>query len=59
MPDLLADYAQTPGVYHELFDADGKVRPHWRLLLERLQRSTPAQLAQRQALLTGRSRKTA
>jgi uncharacterized circularly permuted ATP-grasp superfamily protein/uncharacterized alpha-E superfamily protein len=51
MPDLLADYAQTPGVYHELFDADGKVRPHWRLLLERLQRSTPAQLAQRQALL--------
>ncbi|MFP6850173.1 MAG: circularly permuted type 2 ATP-grasp protein [Pseudomonas sp.] len=51
MSDLLADYALTPGVYHELFDADGKVRPHWRLLLERLQRSTPAQLAQRQALL--------
>jgi uncharacterized circularly permuted ATP-grasp superfamily protein/uncharacterized alpha-E superfamily protein len=51
MPDLLADYPLTSGAYHELFDADGRVRPHWRLLLERLQRSTPAQLAQRQALL--------
>ncbi len=51
MPDLLADYPLTPGAYHELFDADGQVRPHWRLLLERLQRSSPAQLAQRQALL--------
>ncbi|MFG0722264.1 circularly permuted type 2 ATP-grasp protein [Pseudomonas sp. GLN_6] len=51
MPDLLADYPLTPGAYHELFDADGQVRPHWRLLLERLQRSSLAQLAQRQALL--------
>ncbi|MBU2138759.1 MAG: circularly permuted type 2 ATP-grasp protein, partial [Gammaproteobacteria bacterium] len=51
MPDLLADYTLTSGAYHELLDADGQVRPHWRLLLERLQRSSPAQLAQRQALL--------
>ena len=51
MPDLLADYPLTPGVYHELCDADGQVRAHWRLSLERLQRSNPAQLAQRQALL--------
>ncbi|MFZ3154259.1 circularly permuted type 2 ATP-grasp protein [Pseudomonas sp.] len=51
MPDLLADYLLTPGAYHELLDAEGQVRAHWRLLLERLQRSSPAQLAQRQALL--------
>jgi uncharacterized circularly permuted ATP-grasp superfamily protein/uncharacterized alpha-E superfamily protein len=51
MPDLLADYPLTSGAYHELLDAEGQVRPHWRLLLERLQRSSPAQLAQRQALL--------
>lgn len=51
MPDLLADYPLTPGAYHELLDAGGQVRAHWRLLLERLQRSSPAQLAQRQALL--------
>ncbi|TIH07383.1 circularly permuted type 2 ATP-grasp protein [Pseudomonas leptonychotis] len=51
MPDLLADYPLTAGAYHELLDAQGQVRPHWRRLFERLQRSSPAQLAQRQALL--------
>lgn len=52
MPDLLDRYPLTAGSYHELLDASGTVRPHWRRLLEQLQRSTPAQLAQRQALLT-------
>ncbi|MVW76642.1 circularly permuted type 2 ATP-grasp protein [Pseudomonas xionganensis] len=51
MPDLLADYPLNPGAYHELLDADGQVRPHWQQLFDRLQRSSPAQLAQRQALL--------
>ncbi|MGB4073654.1 circularly permuted type 2 ATP-grasp protein [Pseudomonas sp.] len=51
MPDLLADYPLNAGAYHELLDADGQVRPHWQQLFERLQCSSPAQLAQRQALL--------
>lgn len=51
MPDLLADYPLNAGAYHELLDADGQVRPHWQQLFERLQRSSLAQLAQRQALL--------
>ncbi len=43
-----------------LLDDSGAVRAHWRRLLDHLQRSTPAQLAQRQALLRrGRSRKAA
>ncbi|MCK9818238.1 circularly permuted type 2 ATP-grasp protein [Pseudomonas sp. MAFF 302046] len=52
MPDLLDRYPLTAGTYHELLDEGGAVRPHWRRLYEQLQRSTPAQLAQRQALLT-------
>jgi uncharacterized circularly permuted ATP-grasp superfamily protein/uncharacterized alpha-E superfamily protein len=52
MPDLLDRYPLTPGTYHELLDDSGAVRPHWRRLFEQLQRSTPAQLVQRQALLT-------
>ncbi|MDO7898078.1 circularly permuted type 2 ATP-grasp protein [Pseudomonas citrulli] len=51
MPDLLDRYPLTPGTYHELLDDSGTVRPHWRRLLDQLQRSTPAQLVQRQALL--------
>ncbi|MGE8361098.1 circularly permuted type 2 ATP-grasp protein [Pseudomonas sp.] len=51
MPDLLANYPQTDTAYHELLDADGQVRPHWRALFEHLQGSTPAHLQQRQALL--------
>jgi len=51
MPDLLDRYPLTAGTYHELLDDSGAVRPHWRRLLDQLQRSTPAQLAQRQALL--------
>jgi uncharacterized circularly permuted ATP-grasp superfamily protein len=52
MPDLLDRYPLTAGTYHELLDDSGAVRAHWRRLLDHLQRSTPAQLAQRQALLT-------
>jgi uncharacterized circularly permuted ATP-grasp superfamily protein/uncharacterized alpha-E superfamily protein len=52
MPDLLDRYLQSAGTYHEMLDADGAVRPHWQRLHENLQRSTAAQLVQRQALLT-------
>jgi uncharacterized circularly permuted ATP-grasp superfamily protein/uncharacterized alpha-E superfamily protein len=52
MPDLLDRYPLTAGTYHELLDDSGVVRPHWRRLFDQLQRSTPTQLAQRQALLT-------
>lgn len=52
MPDLLDRYPLTAGTYHELLDDSGAVRPHWRRLFDQLQRSTPTQLVQRQALLT-------
>lgn len=52
MPDLLDRYPLSAGTYHEMLEADGAVRPHWRRLFEQLQRSTTAQLGQRQALLT-------
>ena len=51
MPDLLDRYPLTAGTYHELLDGSGAVRPHWRRLFDQLQRSTPAQLMQRQSLL--------
>jgi uncharacterized circularly permuted ATP-grasp superfamily protein/uncharacterized alpha-E superfamily protein len=51
MPDLLDRYPLTAGTYHELLDGSGAVRPHWQRLFDQLQRSTPAQLVQRQALL--------
>jgi uncharacterized circularly permuted ATP-grasp superfamily protein/uncharacterized alpha-E superfamily protein len=51
MPDLLDRYPLTAGTYHELLDGSGAVRPHWRRLFDQLQRNTPAQLVQRQALL--------
>lgn len=52
MPDLLADYPLNEAAYHELLDAKGGIRPHWRRLFEQLQRSSPAQLQQRQAMLS-------
>ncbi|AXA55945.1 circularly permuted type 2 ATP-grasp protein [Pseudomonas thivervalensis] len=51
MPDLLDRYPLTTGTYHELLDDSGAVRTHWRRLFDQLQRSTPAQLLQRQSLL--------
>lgn len=52
MPDLLDRYPLSEGTYHEMLDASGAVRPHWQRLYEYMQRSTSAQLTQRQALLT-------
>ncbi|WP_455926348.1 circularly permuted type 2 ATP-grasp protein [Pseudomonas putida] len=52
MPDLLDRYPLTAGSFDEMLKADGSVRPHWRKLFDQLQRSSPAQLAQRQALLS-------
>ena len=52
MPDLLDRYPLTAGSFDEMLRADGSVRAHWRRLFEHLQRSTPSQLTQRQALLT-------
>ncbi|MFW9268592.1 circularly permuted type 2 ATP-grasp protein [Pseudomonas sp. NR3] len=51
MPDLLDRYPLTTGTYHELLDGSGAVRAHWQRLFDQLQRSTPGQLVQRQALL--------
>jgi len=51
MSDLLADYPLSAAAYHELLDPQGGVRPHWRRLFEQLERSSSAQLRQRQALL--------
>ena len=51
MSDLLAHYRRGDAAYHELLEADGAVRPHWQALIAHLQRCTPAQLQQRQALL--------
>jgi uncharacterized circularly permuted ATP-grasp superfamily protein/uncharacterized alpha-E superfamily protein len=51
MPDLLDRYPLTTGTYHELLEDSGAVRAHWQPLFDHLQRSTPAQLLQRQALL--------
>ena len=51
MPDLLADYPRAANAYNELLDAQGQVRPHWQRLFRVLERSSLAQLNQRQALL--------
>ncbi|WP_374439372.1 circularly permuted type 2 ATP-grasp protein [Pseudomonas panipatensis] len=51
MSELLAHYPLTATAYHELLDAAGGVRPHWQRLLQQLERSSAAQLRQRQALL--------
>ncbi|NRH27374.1 circularly permuted type 2 ATP-grasp protein [Pseudomonas sp. MS19] len=52
MADLLADYPRSAGTYHELLDSKGRVREHWQRLYQQLQRSTPAQIQQRQALVS-------
>ncbi|WNW13140.1 circularly permuted type 2 ATP-grasp protein [Pseudomonas sp. DTU_2021_1001937_2_SI_NGA_ILE_001] len=51
MPDLLDRYPFSSGTYHEMLDERGRLRSHWRRLHEYLQRSSPAHLVQRQALL--------
>ncbi|BAP43084.1 circularly permuted type 2 ATP-grasp protein [Pseudomonas sp. 21LCFQ02] len=52
MPDLLDRYPFSSGTYHEMLDEQRQLRSHWRRLHEQLQRSSPAQLMQRQALLS-------
>lgn len=51
MSDLLANYPRRGAGHDELLDATGAPRPHWQALLAHLQRCSPAQLQQRQALL--------
>ena len=51
MPELLAHYPFTDTAYHELLDRQGGVRPHWQRLFRQLERSSPEQLRQRQALV--------
>ncbi|SHM56837.1 circularly permuted type 2 ATP-grasp protein [Phytopseudomonas punonensis] len=52
MPDLLAGYSPDAAAYDELLDSHGQVRAHWRPVLNQLRRSQPAQLQQRQAMVT-------
>ncbi|MBH8638922.1 circularly permuted type 2 ATP-grasp protein, partial [Pseudomonas aeruginosa] len=51
MPEQLAHYPFTDTAYHELLDRQGGVRPHWQRLFRQLERSSPEQLRQRQALV--------
>lgn len=44
---LLAGYRPLPGVYDEMVDHDGRVRPHWAPFVDRLAGETPDALAQR------------
>ncbi len=44
---LLAAYERNPRHFHEMLDADGTVRPHWRRLLADLEASTPLQMRHR------------
>ncbi|MFO6377214.1 circularly permuted type 2 ATP-grasp protein, partial [Pseudomonas aeruginosa] len=46
-----AHYPFTDTAYHELLDRQGGVRPHWQRLFRQLERSSPEQLRQRQALV--------
>ncbi len=36
-PSLIADYRPAPGVYDEMMDAGGRVRPHWQAFLANLE----------------------
>ncbi|MGE0024199.1 MAG: circularly permuted type 2 ATP-grasp protein [Hyphomicrobium sp.] len=44
---LLAGYGREPGVFDEMVDQDGSVRPHWRPFVDRLAAEAPGTLAQR------------
>ncbi len=44
---LIAGYRPLPGVYDEMVDAAGRVRPHWAAFVDRLAAEGPASLAQR------------
>lgn len=51
MSELLTNYAHDDVHYHEMLDENGHVRPHWQALVSHLERYSPEQLSQRQALL--------
>jgi uncharacterized circularly permuted ATP-grasp superfamily protein/uncharacterized alpha-E superfamily protein len=40
-PSLTTDYRPTPGVYDEMMDTDGRIRPHWQAFLGNLQAMPP------------------
>lgn len=44
---LLAGYRALPGIYDELVDAAGQVRPHWAPFVDRLCAEAPGALSQR------------
>ncbi len=44
---LLSGYRPQPGVHDEMVDADGRLRPHWSKMVERLAAEGPQALAQR------------
>lgn len=52
MADLLATLNPRPGRYHEIFAADGKVRPHWQVFASSLRTFSPEQMQQRVDLVT-------
>ena len=45
--DLIQSYRPVPGVYDEMFCADGECRPHGRKLFDALSRIEPGELARR------------
>jgi len=46
-PDLFGGYQLIPGVYDEMFSAPGLLRPHWRQLVEGLNRLGANELSRR------------
>jgi uncharacterized circularly permuted ATP-grasp superfamily protein/uncharacterized alpha-E superfamily protein len=46
-PDLFGGYQLLPGVYDEMFSAPGEVRPHWRQLVEGMNRLGANELSRR------------
>lgn len=54
MTSLLDSLRPQPGRYHELFSADGKLRPHWQPMADALSKLSPAQMQQRDDLVTRR-----
>src|SRR6516165_10646521 len=44
---LVAGYAPLPGIFDEMMDADGRVRPHWHLFLARLAALGPEEISRR------------
>ncbi|MEO6698458.1 MAG: circularly permuted type 2 ATP-grasp protein [Paraperlucidibaca sp.] len=54
MTTLLDSLRPQPGRYHELFSANGQLRPHWQPMANALRKLSPAQMQQRDDLVTRR-----